>query len=289
MVKKILCSFIIVLFFSQFIYAQRERKGKPEDFKNYVSWAWQGEFHPYIEAYYGTGVPHHRKFDTTFAPTGSVEFRIGYGETKEVKPLIVSVDERFIFGGYASDKFLKITEAEPGEVETEMWRFGFGNRLGFGYQIGPIGLIPYNQSTFTWTKVKSKRYEGLSENDNEILDRYEGEVRFGNSFEAGAKFQLFHFLAVTGSFEGNIIYPRHLFAKWAASYGIVSIASHLVSVFSEDIVYSAPVIGPLMYFVLKNAISFGYYYMAKDSMNWPIDTETPLTYDTFRISAALEF
>jgi hypothetical protein len=49
------------------------------------------------------------------------------------------------------------------------------------------------------------------------------------------------------------------------------------------------VLGPIMYFVLKNGISYVFYTQLQEKMNWPFNSETPLTIETIKIGASISF
>jgi hypothetical protein len=256
-------------------------------YQKYVDWAWKGKFDPYIEGIVGYGRWDHKKFTGEFNDIGTGEFKIGYGEFKQIKSSIVSIDERFLFGSFGSNEF-GVNKIDASKVGTEYWRFGLGNRLGFGYNLGPFALVPYSQGTFVWTQLETE-YPSLTPEDSSILNRYDGSFRFGHSLEAGAKFEFANFISIHAGLEGNVIFPRHLFMKWLGSYLIFSIVYNGVSVFSEDIVYSSPVLGPVMYFILKNAVAAAFYLGMKEKMNWPFNSETPLTSEAFKVGASIRF
>ena len=64
---------------------------------------------------------------------------------------------------------------------------------------------------------------------------------------------------------------------------------NIVSVFADDIVKSSPVLGPILYFVLRNGIAYAFYTGLQDRMNWPFESETPLTMETIKLGASLKF
>jgi hypothetical protein len=198
------------------------------------------------------------------------------------------MDERYLFGSVLSLDYNYIDDDPPG-VSSEGGRFGFGNRLGFGYDLGPLELLPYNQIQYNWTKFNPVDSTGISVEDGKILDRYAGAFRFGHSGEAGVKLQIAKSLGLVVGYEFAVIYPRHIFWPWLGSHIIQSTALGMVSVFSEDIVNSSPIFGPVMYFLLKNGVMYAFYQGYKEKMNWPFDSETPITIDTFKIGASLTF
>jgi len=140
-----------------------------------------------------------------------------------------------------------------------------------------------------WTKFDPVDSTGISEEDRKILDRYAGAFRFGHSGEAGVKLQIAKTFGIVVGYEFAVVYPRHIFWPWLGSHIIQSTALGMISTFSEDIVNSSPIFGPVMYFLLKNGVMYAFYQGYKEKMNWPFDSETPLTIETFKIGASLTF
>ena len=48
-------------------------------------------------------------------------------------------------------------------------------------------------------------------------------------------------------------------------------------------------IGPALHFLLKSAVSYGYYMALREDMAWPFGCETPLTVESFKLGAAITF
>ena len=263
-------------------FAQRGQK------RSYFAWALKGDFRPFVEGIYGIGEPKHTKFTDSFSKFGLIEARVGYSEIKKYRKTMWELDERFAFGNYLSSD-ADFLEDKSGNIKSEAYRFGFGNRLGYGYKLGPVALIPYNQNQFIWTKLMTTRPEDISLEDNDILDRYEGTYRFGVSTEGGVKLEMFEFLSVVASYELAVVYPRVIFWPWLGSYVIMQTGLGVVSVFSEDIVKSSPLLGPIIYFLLKNGISYAFYTGLQDRMNWPFESETPLTMQSVKLGASIKF
>jgi hypothetical protein len=230
----------------------------------------------------------HQLFESEFAPIGGYEVKIGYSDISTYKNYVLGIDERYLFGSYYKDEF-NIVDDEVTGVKTEATRFGFGNRLGFGYDIGPINLLPYSNIQYVWTEFNPVDSTGIPEEDAQILNRYADAFRFGHSGEAGINVQLFNSLSVGAGYEFAVIYPRHIFWPWLGSHIIQSSALGMISVFSEDIVNSSSLLGPLMYFVLRNGVAYAMYQGYKDKMNWPFESETPVTVETFKLNASITF
>ncbi len=259
------------------------------DWEDYVSKAWGGKFEPFMEFNAGYGSVSHKKFNGTFADVGSMELKLGFTELKKYKKYIQALDERYLFGTYTSSDLIKSISPEENSVKSEMWRFGMGNRLGYGYEIGNSSLILYNQLQLAITKPQFSDTASLPQEDMYILNRLSGDYRMGTTFEGGVMFYIAKSISINGGLEGAVVYPRYLFMKWMGSFALQAISLGLVSYFSEAIINASPFLGPIMYFALKNGIAAAWYFAMKDQMYWPVESEAPMAIATFRLGASLTF
>ena len=125
--------------------------------------------------------------------------------------------------------------------------------------------------------------------DKKILDRYDGAFRFGTASEGGVRIEIANTVSLDAGFEASVIFPRHLFWKQLISFAIESGGQGAVDFFVDEVMDNSPAAGPIVNFVLKNALSYGFYLLKKDSMNWPFETEKPLTYETFKMGVSFTF
>jgi hypothetical protein len=265
--------------------AQVDEGGSSE---NPMDWAWRGDFRPFFEANYGLGTPKHKAFANDFSQVGLAEFKIGLGEIKQVKDYIYSIDDRYLYASYIS-KDIDYDYEDVGAEVTKATRFGSGNRTGYGYRAGEIDFLPYAFLSLAWTRIDPGSTVGLSAQEIELLERYDGPFRFGQASEAGVKLGLFKTISLTGGYEYAVIFPRHLFAKWLGSFTIQSIGYSAISLYGERIVDSSPVLGPILYFLLQNGVTYAFYWQMRDNMNWPFETETPLTFESLKLGASITF
>jgi len=282
----------LLFFVPPHVLAQRYQPLDSEEggFEDYMSWLWEGSFRPFLEATIGNTQPQHQVHEAELTKIGIIEGKLGYSEIEPYKRFAHSLDERYVYGSYL-EKDLRFVDKDErtGNVDTKYIRFGVGNRLGFGYKVGPTRLLLYNQNALAWTEMESERPEGLAQSDIDILDRYENFYRFGTLAEAGLKFDLFKSFYANASLEGAVIFPRHIFWEWLGSAMLQYGALGAISAFSERIVDSHPIIGPLLFFVLKNGVSYLFYMGMQDDMNWPFTSEAPLTLESFKLSAGIAF
>lgn len=268
-------------------------------------WDWDDDFdewfdfsRPLIEFNYGFGEPKHDQFISKFAQTGLMEIKLGYSSIdSEYRDLIVDINERYFFGSKVSDK-LHSDNAQSNEISTELYRFGFGRREGYGYVIGPTALIPYFQTAFVWSKLNNVAgdfpktgvllFDGKS-NDERIVERYLGNFRFGTLAEGGAKFEIAGVASLNASYEASVIFPRHLVWKHLGSMIIEAAGIWALDEFVDEIMDRSPAAGPIVNFLLKNGFTYGFYLLKKENMNWPFETEAPLTYETFKVGMTFTF
>jgi hypothetical protein len=182
-----------------------------------------------------------------------------------------------------------LVKADPGEVESEMIRFGTGARGGFGFPVWFLDVVPYSLYSFDLTKATFSTPAVLAGADSAILDRVGGAYRFGHSFEAGIQLRVFKSVSALASFQGSVVFPRVVFPEWFGSYMLMAGSMILISNFSEDIVRSSPILGPIIYFVLRNGVALAFYYALREQMNWPFPSETPLAMEAIRIGGSISF
>jgi len=269
----------------------------PEDWDAHINENWGGTYNPFIHVDIGYGFPGQESFVSTFSSVGTAGLKMGYTTYDKSKSFIYKLDEKYLFAKYTSSDMGEIlaTKINPfndtykGAVNTTSWSFGLGQKIGYGWKLGPFSLIPFNQNQLVLSGLKFTYPDSILQSDVDLLTRLEGNTRFGVSTEGGAEFQLARTISVTASFEGTVVFPRFVFFHWIGSYAAQSISNSLVSYFSESIVKSSPLLGPIMYLILKNAISFAWYYAIKREQYWPIHSETPFTMETIKLSASLTF
>lgn len=248
------------------------------------------DFHPFVEGNYGIGFPRHKHFENDFENFGLLEVKLGYNHNVINQDFVLFIDERYVMGSFAKkDQNWLDSEADTEKVRTEMLRFGFGNRSGYGYKLSFLSFLPYHQSQFSFTKLKIQRRIDLLQNDREILERYGERYRFGISTEGGIKLELFQSLAFTGSYETGVIYPRVIFFRWLAGLAIETVIVEGISHFARDIVDHSSALGPIFYALLRNGAAYGIYIGLRDKMYWPINSEMPLTYETLKFGLSLTF
>ena len=248
-------------------------------------------FKPFVEAEASLGIPAHSKLDSIFRSIGSIQLNLGYTELVEHKANILKLDERFLFARYSSSDYNMEVDLknDNGFVYSEMWQLGIGYRTGFGYDVGPFTLMPYDQYSFIGTDITFNAEDSLSTDEEYYLNRFSGDYRWGTSFGGGVRFSLFRTISGNLGYELTSINPRWTVLPWFGSFAIQTIALGAVSVFGEDIVDSSSLLGPIFYFALKNGLGIMFYELTKVQMYWPFESEPPLTVTSIKLGASISF
>lgn len=228
-------------------------------------------------------------FTGQFADPNLLEIKLGYTNERDYKweENIIKYDFKFLFLSNISTDISNASVSE-GELKSNLWRFGGGKASGYGYKIGKGGVIPYYSYDLSWSRLDMKG-QTVQDTDKATVGNFDGSFRFGTNSEAGIKFKLIPMVSLDASYERAIIFPRHLFWKWLGSVAIESIGQFLVDGFVNEIMHSSPYAGPVMSFVLKNALSYGIYELRQSKMNWPFSSTAPLAYDQFKFGVIVNF
>jgi len=244
---------------------------------------------PTIVLRYGISGVNLDNFSGKFADPNLLEVRLGYTDEKNYKweEDIIKYDFKFLYLSNISTDINKVTPSE-GELKNNLWRFGGGRASGYGYKIGNGGIIPYYSYDLSWSRLDLKN-QVISAEQKTLLDNFDGSFRFGTNTEGGVKIKVIPMITFDASYERAIIFPRHLFWKWAGSIAIESIGQFLADSFVSEIMHSTPYAGPVMSFILKNALSYGIYELRQDKMNWPFSSAAPLAYDQFKFGFTVNF
>ncbi len=56
-----------------------------------------------------------------------------------------------------------------------------------------------------------------------------------------------------------------------------------------EVFESSPAAGPIVNFLLKNALAYGFYELRQEKMNWPFNSEAPIAYDQFKFGVTVVF
>ncbi|MHB1688058.1 MAG: hypothetical protein ACYCVH_11875 [Ignavibacteriaceae bacterium] len=225
-----------------------------------------------------------------FVNPNLVELKLGYTDEKPswyADNILKYKFKYFLLSNISTN--LSGSTSNAANYKTDLWRFGFGWASGYGYKVSDaFKIIPYYDYAIDWSQLKMKD-DPADANDKSITDLYNNSFRFGTSTEGGVNINLTPQIQLTAAYERSIIFPRHIFWKWAGSEVVEIAGQWALDRFVNEIMDSSPYAGPVVNFVLKNALSYGMYELRKDKMNWPFDSAAPLTYDQFKAGVTFVF
>lgn len=299
--KNIFLVSILFLFAYSAVYSQTDSTAKSndesfeefEDFEEFEEFDFPffkttGYFErniPTIELGYGMNNPNYNPdiYSGEFNSTASIDAKIGFTDFKKVSANESIQDYSFTFffieninNDYSGSDYI------DAKLTADAWRFGLGNKGGYGWKLGKYQSISlYKSSAIAWTSLD---FTGSPlENQKNAIDIFGDKFRFGSQFSAGVNVRLIKNIGIDASYERVQVFPRHMFWYWAGSELVEGLGTGLVSVFVNYVEESSPNLVPVVNFVLKNAISYGMYELRSEKMNWPFNTVAPLEFESFKI------
>lgn len=250
---------------------------------------------PAISLQYGLAELKRDDVHSQFVDPALIELKLGYVRDKEAwhTDYIIKHHYKFLFLSNESNKLAGKEKSAETEIESDMWRFGFGGSSGYGYKLGEnSAIIFYNGYTLNWSRIDFQ-YPNIQtfavDQDLNTLNRYDESFRFGTSSEGGIKIKAINNLIFDVGYERSVIFERHLFWKWAGSAIIESAAQGLLDGFLDEVFESSPAAGPVVNFLLKNALAYGIYELRQEKMNWPFKSAAPVSYDQFKFGITFVF
>lgn len=292
-----------ILFLSPNIFSQEDSTKIDDDWK----WHWDEmddwedlvadysfkKSKPAISLQYGLANMSRTDIQSQFVDPNLLELKLGYIKNRDAWGTDYIIKHNYKFG-YLSNESNKLAgkEAAGTEIESDMWRFGAGWLSGYGYKLGEnSAIIPYYSYTLNWSNINFNYPESLSDTSMDIqtLNLYDESFRFGTSTEGGIRAKILENLMLDAGYERSIVFQRHLFWKWAGSALIEVAAQGLLDSFIKEVFESSPAAGPVVNFLLKNALAYGLYELRQDEMNWPFGGEPPIAYDQFKFGMTVVF
>jgi hypothetical protein len=291
--KFTLLLFVIFLFISVSGFSQNKKSNF--DWEDWEDWDdnlfdWMDESRPLVELNYGIGTLKHNDLIGQFNEVGELDFKLGYSTIDVfMDEYILEHSEKFFFGTLMANRLhYDLKNLPQDNYNSELLRFGGGRTSGYGYLAGAVSILPYTQSGFVWTKLKEVD-PADNTTDQSIMDLYFDTFRFGELGQAGLKLQFGSMVALNSGYEFSVVYSRHLFWYWLGSFALEKGGMALLDRFIDEILDGTPAAGPVLNWILKNAYSYGWFWLRKENMNWPFDTAPPLTYESFKIGLSFTF
>ncbi len=242
----------------------------------------------FIEISYGLGNIKHDNLNTSFHNLAQNEIIIG---RRTLKPIVsyklIQFSDNYLFSSYVDD--YKEGSNNNVKLSYDIWKFGFGYRKGFGYNFGDFAILPYYHMGLVWNKMNLSlpRTENsfIPPDDLIILRHYEDQIKFGTNNIGGVDLRISSSFGIGASFETAVIFPYYKVWKQFGSFFIETLSQTGIDFLTEGVIIKAmPNVAPVLYFVLKNGLSYFFYTLKQKEMNWPFSTTAPLTLETLKFS-----
>lgn len=292
MLRKLFIFITLVLIINTLSAQDTGTKEHPWDF-DFWRTVYLYKSRPTIDLSYGQSHITLKNSALDFRDAGLLEIRLGYTylSKSSYSNKITRLENNYLFGSYISSKI----NTKNSNAEDKSWRFGFGNSNGYGYLLGKkSSLVLYNSNSITWTRYddgfpSAMTPEELNSYRYITLGDFNQTFRFGTTTEAGIIIPIAGFVNLQAQFDRTLVFPRHLFWKHLGSVMIEVIGQSAIDGFIHAIMKSSPMAGPIMNFLLKNALSYGIYELRRDKMNWPFESREPLLFDSFKAGFTFTF
>ena len=242
----------------------------------------------FIEIGYGIGKLSNNIISSPFNRLSLSEIIIGRRFQKPTaRYKLIEFNDNYLYSSFVDD--YKENISDNTKIGFEIWRFGFGYRKGFGYRFGNIAIFPYYHIGIGWNKVNIDipRIEDIyfSVNDSLRLKNYDDEIKFGTSNIGGLDFNLSSAISLGASYETAVILPYYKTWKHMGSFFIETFAQTGIDFLTEGVIIKAvPSITPILYFMLKNGLSYYLFTLKKEEMNWPFESTSPMAIESYIFS-----
>ena len=248
---------------------------------------------PVIAVHYGFTSLDRDDLDASFGSHGALDIRLGYSVRKPLRwhDGLFERESGYVFMESNATDFA-IEDVATDELESESWRFGICFPSGYGYDIGAsdASLLLYHSNGLGWTIFDIKSDPSLlSDEDKRLLDPFDGDTRFGTTWEGGIRIAPTKMLGFEAGYEGALVFPRTQVWYFALATAVEGFALQAVDGFVDAISATSPRAAPIVKFLLANGVSYGFHELRKTEMHWPIESAPPLTYDTFKFGICVTF
>ncbi len=250
----------------------------------------------FVELTYGIGDFNHEDIRTDFNPLIIKEFKFGKRYQKPIANYkLIEFSDNYLFSSIIEDN----PTSKPLNIVFDFWRFGLGYKKGYGYNFDNFSILPYYQLGFVWNNSNIKHpyqniriYEddGTLIKEDEILKKYNRNLRFGTTNIGGIDIKLNSLLTIGGAYETGIIFPAHLFWKQLGSFMIETLSQTGLDYLTQGVIIkNIPDIAPIFYFIFKNGLSYYLFTLKQKDMNWPFSTAAPLNFETVKFNLRISF
>ncbi len=202
---------------------------------------------------------------------------------------------KFLSLAYSSDKFIN-NDNRGGNIANELWEIIASSEIGYRYGTGLLGLSPYYSSgyslynfSYSFSTVCPTLYGIQCVTNSETLNRFTNGIHFGKSFEQGIKIDFGKKLAIKAGFSEQLFFARFMTWKFLGSELLYGIGRVALDKFNRNIIQNSPKVGAIIDVALVSGLNYLVYYFQKSNMNWPFNSEAPISYERFKLGISLTF
>jgi len=243
---------------------------------------------PTISLSYGLTKPSFKGSFDKMSQNRTGELKLGYTREKKAYCSDGLIKHKFSYLSISNSGYNLGLDKKIGEINSEMWRIGFGWDRGYGYKFGQSSIVLFNTWGFNWSQLKVED-SIINLYDREFINQFHDNFKFGTFAAGGIKIKPISMIEIEAGVERNAIYPAVLFWKASGSLILEAAAQGLVDKFINEVFASTPSAAPIVGFLLKNGLSFAIYELRKEKVNWPFDSPTPLMVDSYKIGLNFVF
>lgn len=279
-------------------YSKEETKIDSSKYKEWDFEFWSMDSYsdldrPTIELEYGMNEAFFNKdaYGSDFNPNNRLMGKIGfanYGETIAGSGLL-KYSFNSIFGSQSLGDIDEI--GKDSTLNSRILSFGLHSAKGYGYTINEnFQIILTHGTSLSWNSLEFSNPSGIVDsNQASTLNIIGDGIRFGETFESGIKIRLIENIGITATYSENLIMPRFLFWHWSLGKIIEGATQGVASYFVDRVKTTSPTLVPILYFIVKNGISYGFHRIRENNMNWPSSTASPLFQRNFNVGISLVF
>lgn len=265
------------------------------------SWEWEHwnmDFgpsfeNPIINVRYGLLTSSYKGLSEKIKNAGLVELELGYSSLRDEPGSFNYYSPKY----HSQSLFLRHAKTGYGvkddaltAIDADYWNFGYSLADGYGYSLGKDAyLFLINGGGINWTKMDVKNMASLSPSDSNLIALYDGSFRFGGKMTSTLMIKPISNAGISFTHERNIVFPRVLFWYMSLSYISEFVSQAILEGFLDEIYESSPAAGPIVGFILKAGLSFGFNELRKNDVFWPINTPSPLVQDGYTASINFTF
>ncbi|MBU3740862.1 MAG: hypothetical protein FGM24_01100 [Candidatus Kapabacteria bacterium] len=170
-----------------------------------------------------------------------------------------------------------------------VWRFGFEEIVAWGYasEESASGVYFIHGTNNGWSILDVTRAPAQPE--EQYLTDFGSAMRYGETMRAGIDVR-FGAVSINAAYTWDQIYTRHLFWKQAGSSLLEGVADVLVVAFVKAVGKSSPKAVPIMHFLMRNGLAYGFKSLRAKNMTWPFGADTsPLNIQTYSVGLTVSF